>query len=98
MKIRIVHEGERRLDADMLMNRVLIDGYVIFVSTRGRQRELGRAIYDLLIAQGMEIMKGETQSPNWCMCVVDTERHDFWKIREAAAQQDYDDEAKPLDF
>ncbi len=95
MAIRIYREGGRfHLDAEKLAQRVRIDGFVVFVSTRTRQREIARKICNLLEAQQIPVLLGETNSPNWCMCVVDTDRSTLREILDVASQEDRDYEAR----
>ena len=89
MELRIYREGGSfRLDEEMLAQQVEVDGFVVFTSTRTRQRQVARAVTVRLEAKGMSLQSGETNSPNGCMCVVDTERCAFREILDIAARAD----------
>jgi len=73
-----------------LAHYVCRDGYVVFISTRIRQRTLAKEVRKLLDEEGISIVEGETNSPNSCMCVVDHERLNLSDLLDKAAQFDYE--------
>ncbi|WP_321795308.1 hypothetical protein [Caballeronia sp. J97] len=79
--------GASELDAGALADELRRVGFVAFVSTRTRQRAIAHAIHGELESE-LELRFGETGVPNYCMCMVDTERHDYHTILDAVYQAD----------
>lgn len=95
MDIKIYREGgSLRLDETELAKRLRTEGFVVFESTRTRQREIAFNVRRMLKAEGLSVLEGETDSPNGCMCLIDTERYSLLEFLKIAATQDREDEAR----
>ena len=86
--ISIHHEGGvNPLDSDVLADELIRTGFVVFSSSRTKQRAIAQAI-DKKLDSKLKLRFGEANSPNSCMCMVDTARHDFHAIVDAAQKTD----------
>lgn len=89
MEIRIFweHAGASLYPAE-LASEVVARGFVVFCSGRTRQRALAREVSALLEDCDLALREGETGSANGCMCIVDTDRHEYDEIVALAAHFD----------
>jgi len=85
MKVQI-HRGP--LECMDLVREIAMHGYVAFVSTRTHQRELAGEIREQMDSAGRSVRTGEAFSPDFPMCVVDTEWHDYVAVLAAVAKED----------
>lgn len=88
MTITIYREhGRFRLIPERLAHRLRVDGVVAFVSGREHQREIARMVM-AAVRPDYTVVSGETQSPNWCMCIVDLERYRLSEVLSQVGEAD----------
>jgi hypothetical protein len=79
--------GAVALDVDALAGELCHVGFLAFTSGRLRQRAIAHAIHTKLESMpGLRF--GEAGPPNFCMCMVDTERHDYQAIVDTVQRAD----------